>query len=144
MAVATAQRMLLRRASAVDHMQQVSLRQAVSIKTSSDIDSSIEILKRAIHETVLDTLTAISRAFLRKSEEGRSLMCGRAGESARIRASSSHPAAPGPAKQIKGAIAPVHDLLVECAGRGIEVRILGNTEFLINDNRCLLKWQFSS
>jgi len=127
-AAASAQRMLLRRASVVDHMQQVSLHQAVSIKTASDINSYVEMLKRAIHETVLNTLTAISRGSLRKSEESRSLIRSRAQESARILSDLSHPAVPVSATHIDGVIAPLHDLLVECAERGIDVRLLGNVE----------------
>jgi signal transduction histidine kinase len=127
-AAASVQRMLIRRAISLDDMQQESLLQAVSVKTADEVDSHIASVKRQIHESVLNTLTAISRGSLRDSQESRRLVQERCSESAQILSDLTHPLVLGPEKQVEGLIVPLQDLLVECAVRGIEVRIIGNVD----------------
>ncbi len=127
-AAASVQRMLLRRANVIDGMQDGSLQQTVAAKTTREIDFYVESLRRSIHETVLNTLTAISRGSLGDSEESRRLIRDRARESARILSSVSQPVVPNPTQQVKGVVASFQDLLDECAQRGIEVQLLGNLD----------------
>lgn len=125
-AAASVQRMLLRRAGEIDRMQDGSLQQTVTAKTTSEIDSYVESLRRSIHESVLNTLTAISRGSLGDSEESRRLIRDRARESVRILSSVSHPEVPSPTQHVPGVVASFQDLLDECAQRGIEVQLSGN------------------
>lgn len=125
-AAASVQRMLLRRANEIDRMQDGSLQQTVTAKTTSEIDSYVESLRRSIHESVLNTLTAISRGSLGDSEESRRLIRDRARESVRILSSVSHPEVPSPTQHLTSVVASFQDLLDECAQRGIEVELSGN------------------
>lgn len=127
-AAASVQRMLLRRAKGIDGIQEVAMQQTVSARTASEIDSYVESLRRSIHETVLNTLTAISRGSLRESSESRRLIRDRARESARILLSLSHPVVPGPPQHVRGIVGSFQDLFDECAQRGIEVELVGNVD----------------
>jgi signal transduction histidine kinase len=125
---ASVQRMLLRRANEIDDMQDGSLQQTVSLKTTLEIDSYVESLRRSIHESVLNTLTAISRGSLKESVESRRLICDRARESARILSSVSHPEVLIPPQHVEGVVTSFQDLLDECEQRGIEVQLSGNLD----------------
>lgn len=127
-AAASAQRMLLRRATGLDDMQQNALQRAVSSKTASEIDSYVESLKRQIHETVLNTLIAISRGSLNDSQESRRLIRERSAESASILLTLSRPRMVNPMTQVEGIVVPLQDLFAECSERGIAVRVLGAVE----------------
>jgi len=132
-ATASVQRMLLRRASEVDAVQQQSLRQAVAVKTASEVDAHIRSLKQKIHETVLNTLTAISRGSLRDSEESRRMVRERSAESAFLLSDLSPPIVPHPVQEVGGMIEQLRDLLIECSERGIGVRVMGDIESMPPD-----------
>ena len=127
-AAASAQRMLLRRANVIDEMQDTYLRQSVTTRADSEINTYVESLKRQLHETVLNTLTAISRGSLEDSESSRRLIRNRARESARILSSVSSPAVLEAAENVESLIASLNDVLDECAQRGIEVQLLGSVD----------------
>ena len=127
-ALARVQHMLLRRARGLNGVRQQALRQVMAVKTAVEIDTYIKSFRRQIHETVLNTLTAISRGSLKDSEESRRLIGGRTAESALILSDLSRPPIPGPLRKPGGMIEPLRDLLIECSERGIEARVVGDTE----------------
>jgi len=122
----SAQRMLLNRAHEIDELQNMVVLEAVSLKTAHEVDSYIESLRRAVHEVVLNTLTAISRGSLNDSPESRRLIRDRSAEAIVILSDLSQPSANVSTTHAGTTIDTLADLLVECAQRGIHVRITGD------------------
>ena len=122
----SAQRMLLNRAHEIDELQNMVVLEVVSLKTAHEVDSYIESLRRAVHEVVLNTLTAISRGSLNDSPESRRLIRDRSAEAIVILSDLSQPSVNVSTAHAGTTIDTLADLLVECAHRGIHVRITGD------------------
>jgi signal transduction histidine kinase len=125
-AAASAQRGLINGAEMADSMAAVSMEREAQIRLVGDTEQLVAQVQRKVHETVLNTLTAISRGSLPSTQSIQRLIAERSTESVKV---LEDLAALEPLRlqfQGTGLIDSIADLIEECGYRGITLSISGD------------------
>jgi len=125
-AAASAQRGLAIGAETTDSMAAASLEREAQARLINSTEILVTQIQRKVHETVLNTLTAISRGNLPKTDSVQKMIAERSAESAKILAEF---AGIGPLTlQLPASnfIDSISDLIEECGYRGISISIDGD------------------
>lgn len=125
-AAASAQRGLATGAETTDSMAMASLEREAQARLINSTEILVTQIQRKVHETVLNTLTAISRGNLPRTESVQKMITERSAESAKVLAEF---AGIGPLTLQMPAsnfIDSISDLIEECGYRGISISIDGD------------------
>lgn len=126
-AAATVQRALMKGADEYDVMRDAVVEQQTISQQIHDSERDVSLMQSRVHESVLNTLTAISRGGLPDTVEFQDLIRHKASESAQVLTEIVN-LRPVPSQaHWTGLTESVSDLVYELSARGIRVRIVGDT-----------------
>lgn len=125
-AAASSQLGLMRRARAADNALQETVLTQLRARETREANEALAKRRALIHESVLNTLTAIARGGLASSEISTQNVQEKAAESASVLRSLISEQKVSDRPQLIGLLDQLGDLLQECAARGMVVDIKGN------------------
>jgi len=125
-AAASSQLGLMRRARAADGALQETVLTQLRARKIREANEALAKRRALIHESVLNTLTAIARGGLASSEISTQNVREKAAESASVLRSLISEQKESDQPQLIGLLDQLGDLLQECAARGMRVDIKGN------------------
>ncbi len=125
-AAASSQLGLMRRARAADNALQETVQTQLRARENQEVNEALAKRRALIHESVLNTLTAIARGGLASSELSAQNVREKAAESASVLRSLISEQKESDQPHLIGLPDQLGDLLQECAARGMVVDIKGN------------------
>lgn len=126
-AAATVQRALMKGADQYDVMRDAVIEQQAIAQQVQDSERDISFMQSRVHESVLNTLTAISRGGLPDTAEFQTLIRNKAFESAQVLNEIVNLRPAQSQGNWTGLAESVSDLVYELSARGIQVRMAGDT-----------------
>lgn len=126
-AAATVQRALMKGAEQYESMRDSVVKQQAISQQVHESEREFSLMQSRVHESVLNTLTAISRGGLPDTVEFQTLIRQKASESAQVLTEIVNLRPVQSQAHWTGLSESVSDLVYELSARGIRVRILGDT-----------------
>ncbi len=127
-AAASAQRGLLHADARSESARLLAIEKALQAESALEQSRSIARTQARIHESVLNTLTAIGRGGLPNNREMNEAISHRSSESAEVLRSLSQSKSVKDAEEPPGFMEWLGDLIVECSARGIDVTVTGDSD----------------
>lgn len=125
-AAATVQRGLMTGATQYDSMRDAVIEQQTLAQQIQNTERDVALMQSRVHESVLNTLTAISRGGLPDTPEFENLIRHKASESAEVLNEIAHLSASQSQTNWSGLSESVSDLVWELTARGIKVKVEGD------------------
>lgn len=126
-AAASAQRGLLHADARSESARLLAIEKALQAESALEQSRGIARTQARIHESVLNTLTAIGRGGLPNTPEMNEAIAKRSFESAEVLRSLSQSNSVTGSDQLPGSMEWLGDLIRECSARGIEVEVTGDS-----------------